>query len=418
MFLALAHLGDDNALYGGRAGGGKSDALLMNHCQFSGIPDFASLLLRRTYPQLNQPGGLIHRSRAWFGGTDALWNKTEKRWTFPGITTSFPGSPTNKYYRGSTLTFGHLQYEDDTDNYQGPSFNYVGFDELTQFSQPMYTYLFSRLRDAPGWSVVPHMRGASNPGGRGHNWVKEMFIPDPDDPGASRATFIPASPEDNPGLDLEDYNKKLDMLDPLTRSQLKEGIWENTTPGGMFQREKLQIVGEAPAVMQRVRFWDLAGTEPTAKNPDPDWTAGCLMGLADNGTIFIEDMVRDRRSPGPIEELIEQTAQLDGRSFPVVTEEEPGSSGKFVTDHFGRTILLGWDYRGRKATGDKATRAKPLAAAAYAGNVKIVKGRWNAAFLDEINAFPDWDHDDQVDAASGAFAELTGAGQVNLRFIN
>ena len=417
LFLATAHLGIDNVFYGGEAGGGKSDALLMNHCQFSHIPDFDSLLLRRTYPQLKQPGGLIPMSRTWFGGTDVLWNKSDSRWTFPGIVTSFPGAPTNRYYRGSTLTFGHLQHAKDTDNYQGPSFNYIGFDELTHFEKRMFTYLFSRLRGPEGQAVAPHMRAAGNPGGRGHNWVKDMYIPDPEDPDAEKALFIPARRYDNPGLDIEDYERKLAMLDPLTYVQLAEGSWENTAPGGQFKREKFEIVDQAPAEMSRVRFWDMAGTEPTPVNPDPDWTAGCRMGIID-GIVFIEDMQRIRANPGGVEDLIAQTAQLDGRAFPVRTEEEPGSSGKFVSDHFARKVLPGWDYRGDRATGNKEVRAKPLAAAVHAGNVKLVKGPWNKAFLDEITAFPDWDHDDQVDAASGAYQELTAKGSPGLRFFD
>lgn len=173
----------------------------------------------------------------------------------------------------------------------------------------------------------------------------------------------------------------------------------------MFQRQWFTIVGAAPANCRKVRFWDMAATEEKRKN-DPDWTVGALVGEKD-GIYYLIDIQRTRATPKGVEDLIAQTAELDGKPIPVFLEQEPGASGKSVIDHYARRVLLGYTFRGRRSTGNKEARAEPVSSAAEADNVKLVKGAWNAEFLDEIGIFPAGAHDDQVDALSGAVAELT-----------
>jgi predicted phage terminase large subunit-like protein len=120
------------------------------------------------------------------------------------------------------------------------------------------------------------------------------------------------------------------------------------------------------------------------------------------GVYFIADMRRLRGTPRTVEDTVRQTAELDGKRVQVVIEQEPGSAGLHTIDHYQRRVLVGWAVTGDRKTGSKAELAKPLSAAAQAGNVKIVRGPWVSAFLDEIHAFPtDGVHDDQVDAAAG-----------------
>ena len=159
--------------------------------------------------------------------------------------------------------------------------------------------------------------------------------------------------------------------------------------------------------MRIIRYWDLAATKPK-KGKDPDFTAGALVVLAD-GLWYIADMRRIRDKPKAVEELILQTAILDRQTYgpvPIRMEQEGGASGVFTIDYFQRKVLVGFDFKQRKPTKNKVDRARPLSTAAEAGNVRIVRGDWNAAFLDEIEQFPDGAHDDQVDAVSGACAEL------------
>jgi predicted phage terminase large subunit-like protein len=98
-------------------------------------------------------------------------------------------------------------------------------------------------------------------------------------------------------------------------------------------------------------------------------------------------------------------------------EQEPGSSGVKVIDDYTRRVLMGWDFQGVPSTGNKEVRANPLASQAEAGNVKLVRGPWINAFLDEIELFPLGSHDDQVDAASGALLDLTSEPEVSIRWI-
>ena len=371
------------AFYGGAAGGGKSDALLMGALQYVDAPDYAAILFRRTYADLALSGALMDRAHEWLSGTAARWNEREKTWTFPS---------------GATLTFGYLEYENDKYRYQSAEFQYIGFDELTQFTKSQYLYLFSRLRRLKNSRVPLRMRSASNPGGVGHEWVKQRFLVE------RPHLFVSAKLDDNPHLDREAYLESLQELDSVTRQQLINGDWTARPAGRKFRREWFEIVDAAPADAVRVRYWDLAATEPKP-GKDPDWTCGTKMAEKD-GIFYIEDVKRTRQTPRFVEALIKQTAELDGRAVEIWMEQEPGSSGVNTIDHYRRRVLLGFAFRGNKTTGSKEVRANPLSAAAEAGNVKLVRGPWINDFLDEAEAFPGGSHDDQVDSASGAFEML------------
>jgi len=384
-FLLLPH---KEAFYGGSAGGGKSNALLMAALQYVEVPGYSALILRRTYTDLALPGALMDRAAEWLSGTAAKWNDKEKTWIFPS---------------GATLTFGYLETEKDKYRYQSSEFQYIAFDELTQFTEGQYKYLFSRLRRLKNAKVPLRMRAASNPGGEGHEWVKQRFIVE--GPEKNRP-FIPARLEDNPYLDQDEYISSLMQLDPATRRQLLNGDWSARQDGNKFKREWFGIVDAAPADIKLVRYWDLAATEPK-KGKDPDWTAGALVGRSKQGIYYIVDIKRTRTTPAGVEALVKQTAQLDGRGVTICMEQEPGSSGKSIIDHYRRNILAGFVFYGVKTTGDKETRANPVSSQAEAGNIKLVRGTWVNDFLDEAEAFPNGAHDDMVDAVSGAFLQLS-----------
>ena len=382
---------DRECLYGGAAGGGKSEALLAGALQYVDVPGYAALLLRRTYSDLSLPGALMDRASDWLTNTPAKWSSVDKTWTFPS---------------GATLTFGYLESEKDKYRYQSSEFQYIGFDELTQFSESQYTYMFSRLRRLKGSRVPIRMRSGSNPGGVGHEWVENRFI-------KGDKLFIPARLEDNPHLDQEEYLKSLSELDPITRKQLLEGDWSVTPKGDLFNRDWFQIVDDYPRDARLVRHWDLAATR-AGKGSDPDYTVGLLLGEKD-GVYYVIDVQRMRGTPMEVERRVVQTAHLDGVEVVVSMEEEPGSSGKNTSSYY-RRLLAGYTYRAVRPTGSKRTRASPVSSQAEAGNIKIVRGRWNKAFLDELVMFDEGAHDDQVDALSGAFEYLTrGSRPVRLR---
>ena len=386
----LAFMGREG-FFGGAAGGGKSDALLMAALMFVEEPNYNALILRKTFPDLALAGAIMDRAHSWLGGTEAHWD---------GTTYHFPS--------GATLTFGYMQTEKDKYRYQSAEFQFIGFDEVTQFTEAMYTFMFSRLRKADCVWIPLRMRCASNPGNIGHDWVKKRFIVEPN---SANKLFIPSKIEDNPNLNREEYIGSLRMLDPITRARYLEGNWD-IIEQGMFKEEWFTIVNDYPKGNPRTRYWDLAATEKIGGN-DPDYTAGVLITAAD-GKFYVLNVKRFQKSPHETEQIIKSTsildriqAQSEGQDIAVVMEEEGGSSGKCVTDHYQREVLVGFNFRAVRSSGSKVTRASLLASAAEAGNIKLLLGGWNGVFLDEISLFPFGPKDDQVDAASGAFNSLT-----------
>lgn len=181
--------------------------------------------------------------------------------------------------------------------------------------------------------------------------------------------------------------------------------------GAMFRREWFEVLPVAPAVAHRIRYWDKAATQGAG-----DFTVGLRMARTSDGLFVIEDVVRGQWSPGERDKIMLQTARLDGPDIEIVVEREPGSSG---VDSIVHTIkmLAGYSVKPDQVTGNKVVRAGPLSSYAESGNIKLVRGSWNKDFLDEITGFPGGEHDDQVDAASGAFNKLAEANRVGISFI-
>ena len=400
------------ALYGGAAGGGKSDTLLMSALQYICVPGYSALLLRQTYPQLSGPDGFIDRCNAWLAGTGAVYVSTNKRWTFPS---------------GATLSFDHCERDEDRYKFQSFAYHFVGVDELTQWkTDRVYRYVgFSRVRkpmQSESLPACPHCgltsadiplrtRAATNPGGPGNNWVYERFILDK----KPERKFMPAKILDNPSLDAEAYIKGLNELDAIERARLLDGNWEIREEGGMFKRESFQITGNFPEGMKTVRYWDLAAT-PKNRSNDPDYTVGALVGMKD-GRYFVMDIRRMRGTPYEVEKMILQTAQIDGVSTAIIMEQEPGSSGVNVIDHYARTVLQGFIFKGLKSNVSKKDRALVFSSAAEAGNVMLARASWNSPFIDECEVFPYGAHDDQVDAVAGAIQSLVGKKKSSVRII-
>ncbi|MET0646391.1 MAG: hypothetical protein ABW208_07195 [Pyrinomonadaceae bacterium] len=419
QFLALIC---KEAMFGGAAGGGKSDALLMAALMYVDVPGYAAIIFQRALTDFALPGGLIDRAHDWLGGTDAQWDEGSKTWTFPS---------------GATLTFGYIKNYSDCLRYKSTEFQFVGFEELTRFREKEYRYLFSRLRkkkeiaksllkklagDAQeviealkqAWRRLPlRMRGVTNPGDIGHEWVKQRLIVEGKDAGR---VFIPALAAENPHLDQEEYEASLNELDAVTRQQLKSGNWDVRPSGGYFDRAQFGRfkLAEAPLFRKLIRFHDLAATAP-APGKDPDWTASGLIGFH-AGRYYIFDVRRMRGGPADVYKYLKNTAVFDrllyGRKVETYIEQEPGSSGIFTIDHIVREVLPGYAVRGKRSTGSKLDYAKPLSAAAANGNVLLLEGgKWHNLFFDEAEAFTGDDggaHDDIIDAVSKAGAVLSG----------
>lgn len=388
VFLLLDDIKE--ALYGGAAGGGKSVALLMAALQYIDVPGYAALLLRRTYAELSMPDALMDLAAKWLSNTDAKFSSANRTWTFPS---------------GATLSFGYLESPQDRYRYAGAAFQFIGFDELTQFDEMSYRFLFSRLRKCKDKAVPLRMRAASNPGGIGHFWVRDRFLV----AAAPDRIFVSAKLRDNPYLD-DSYLKSLDELDPVTRAQLLNGDWDARTDGGYFRREWFPKINDYPRDVLKVRYWDLAATT------DGDYTVGVLMGEK-LGQKFWLDTRYVKATPLSVENLVRQTALEDGKQTYIYMEQEPGSSGVNTIDHYAREVLNGYIFRANRVTGDKLTRALPMSAAAEHGNVKMMTAAWNGIAFDQLEVFPQGVHDDIVDAASGAFNALDDIRKQGIRQI-
>ena len=386
------------ALFGGAAGGGKSSALLMAALQYVDVPNYSAILFRRTYADLALPGAIMDRFVSWMAPySDVRWNSNNYTAVFPS---------------GARISFGYLNNSQDYLRYKGAEFQFIGMDEITEIRESDYRYLFSRLRrpaSGPLSQVPLRMRAASNPA---PNWVRQRFIVEGRDHGR---IFVPSKLTDNPGIDAASYRQSLQALDPVERRRLEEGDWWTTSLGSLFERESFIIIDplDVPEVTNAarvVRFWDLAATEPSKSNPDPDWTVGTLM-LFDQGVAYILDVKKARVNGHQVEHLISQTAYEDGHAVAIRMEQEPGSSGKALLDQYARYVLPGYNFAGIRSTGDKVTRSRPFAAAVANGNVRVVRGSWLTEWLDEFASFPEAaNHDDQVDSAVGAFTHLAGLG--------
>lgn len=223
------------ALYGGAAGGGKSDALLAEALRQVHIPHYRALILRKTYPQLTE---LIDRSHAIYAPAfpGAVYNESKHFWRFPS---------------GAKIYFGAMQHTADRTNYQGKRYDFIGFDELTHFTWEEYSYMFSRNRPSPApgnhEKTRVYIRATTNPGGIGHGWVKERFLSVP--PLTTQTeTFSVKTPEgvkeytrdrvyinstifDNSRLLEEnpEYLGSLAMLPEKERNALLYGDWDSFT---------------------------------------------------------------------------------------------------------------------------------------------------------------------------------------------
>jgi len=229
LFLALDTF---EAMYGGQAGGGKSDALLMAALQHVDRPGYSALCLRRTFADLNKPGALMDRAAEWLRPTAARWIDRDHRWLFP------VGAGTET----ASLSFGYMETEQDRYQYQGAEYQYVAFDELTQFTETQYLYLASRLRQPRGGVLPLRLRSATNPGGVGHAWVKRRFV----EPRSSERPFVSSGLDDNPHVDVEGYKRALSVLDKATRDQLERGLWVLDNDARIYHYDPSSDVARVP----------------------------------------------------------------------------------------------------------------------------------------------------------------------------
>ena len=403
--------------------------MLLDPIHYLNVKGFGGVIFRRTNVQIRAEGGLWDESEKIYIHLHGKAKESVLKWDFPAKT---------------SMQFAGLEYDKDVYNWQGAQITYLGFDELTHFTKKQFFYMLSRNRSTCG--IRPYVRATTNPDADSWVadfiswWIGEDGFPIYERSGVLRwfiqqenslvwantkkelleeypykqfkatpksVTFIPARLEDNRILMEKDpdYEGNLMAQTKVERERLRWGNWKvRFKSGDMFKREWFEIIDTVPQGLRLCRSWDMAATAvKEKKKSDPDWTVGLLIGEL-NGQYYILDVARARKTPLGVEELITQTAHMDGYKIDIFMEQEPGSSGVNTIDHYARVVLKGYPFRGQTSTGSKVERAKPASAAAEKGNIKLLRAPWNAPFLSELEVFPSEDeHDDQVDALSAGF---------------
>lgn len=380
-------------MYGGAAGGGKSDALLMAALQYVHVPGYAALLLRRTYPDLALPGAIMDRAGEWLHGTDARWHDKDKTWRFPS---------------GATLTFGYLQTEVDKHRYQSAEFQFIGFDEATSFRESQYTYLLSRLRRLKGMEVPIRVRCASNPGGPGHDWVYRRFVA-PKTRGGR--LFVPARLEDNPYLDAAEYELSLAELDHITRRQLRRGDW-TATQEALFRSEWMGArypAGDGvplPLFQLVIQVVDSAFSTAVSA----DWSVIATWGATADRLYLLDVWRRRVEYPQLIRAIKDQYAKWEHLT-PWLYIENKASGQSAIQTLRQETVIPVRKFEPGSAS--KLSRAQDATVLFEAGRVTLPDAApWLAEWIDEHLRFATDGaggdaHDDQVDTTSMA-AKILG----------
>lgn len=422
------------AIYGGAAGGGKTYALLMEPLRYMNIRNYRAVIFRHSYTQINASGGLWDESIGMYSGIKgAAPAKSPKyHWNFGGK---------------AILYFDYLGRDEDLYNWQGSQITFIGYDELTHFTERQFFYMLSRNRSTCG--VEPYVRATCNPDA--DSWVAKLVewwidpetgYPIPERSGKLRymarqnevimwgstkaelieqgikpssiksITFIASTLQDNKMLMQADpsYLANLEALPLVERERLLYGNWKIKSAAGLFFNRN-QVGAMLPVVPRDVvafvRAWDLAATAET-EGGEPAYTAGVLMGRRANGRFIVIDVINVRQSAGEVRATVRHTAMIDNAKYGNVRiryPQDPGQAGKDQAQSYA-LMLAGFNFKSAPVTGSKETRAEPVAAQWQAGNVDVVVADWNDEYFSQLESFPSSKFKDMVDATSDAFAEL------------
>lgn len=425
--------GADEVLYGGQAGGGKSAALLLEALRYVHVPGYHAVIFRRTHPELER--SLVPKSQEMYPALGGRYASQQKAWVFPA---------------GAVIRFCHLEHDKSIYDHASAEYAYIGFDELTEFTETQYRYLQSRNRTTAkdpktGKTVRCVIRSGSNPQqpGQPGEWVMERwaawvddqhakpaesgemrwFVVDEDGEehecakgtkGALSRVFIRARLEDNPTLTESDprYADRLSALPLLIRQALKYGVWGIKASGGVLKREWLKHRVEfAPEGLRWVRYYDLAAS--TKERASRTATVAAALG---EGVLYL------RRGYAARIEWPEQVKLI--RSFMLREPEtthgiENKMHGLPMVQELRRDPKLAHiTFYGVEPKGDKLQRALRWSKRAEEGKVVFVTEgdpSWIPGWVDECVGFDGsgTTFDDRVDAASGC-VQMIGVGAPTL----
>jgi predicted phage terminase large subunit-like protein len=415
---AAIHCPVEDVFYGGSRGGGKSIYLLGDVAVRGNRygRKFSAIIFRRTYDELDD---LKKKAQAIYPLIGAVWQASERTWVFPG---------------GATLKMRYLESDDDASRYQGHEYQWVGVDEVGNFSSPApIDLLRACLRTTDNIPCV--MRLTGNPGGPGHEWLKHRYVTrsrpmvpfmDESDGVSVQRVFIPAFLKDNPKLsEPEKYVARIKSSGPkwLVKAWL-EGDWSGRPTGGLLDPNRINLYDEEPRWKMRklglhpVCYWDFAVTEKDLQSADdPDYTA-CLVVAREGANMYLLDAWREQCAP---DVTARQIINLQ-RKWQARVKGEKGVIEKCIQVPL-RMICTQIDYQVvleaiTKGRIDKVQHSIGFQMILGSGNVWAPRhAPWLKDYTHELSTFPTQGteiHDDWVDCSSYAAQDMMGQKSANL----
>lgn len=374
---------------------------------------FRGVILRRTMVQVTGPGGPAETGQEIFQQFGAQFRVKDSKFVFP-----------NK----STIVCKGCEQEKDKHNFQGWQVSAFLVDEAQQFEESQVLYFISRLRTAAPMKPVLMMTANPDYNSYLRKWLEdagyldERGLPRPDrdgkrmwfvriggqmvwnesreellqtygqDCGPMSFVFLPANCHDNPILLERDksYVHKLKNMPRVEMERLYLGSWyAKEQSAGLIKKEHFNPVKyHEQEFVSFCRAWDIAGSLPSEALPNPDWTAGVLIGKTKQGRYVVCDVVRFRARFGEVMKKIIETAKGDPEGTRIIIPQEPGQAGKAAGQMMIKELVEeGFYARMRPSNKSKVIRFQPFAAAAEAGLVDYIEDAWNDEYFDELEQF-------------------------------
>ena len=448
-------------VYGGAMGGGKSFCGLLRHLRWVEDPNYRGYIVRKNQTTIMKSGGLFDEATTLYRSYDPRVKINKKAMTF-----TFPS--------GAVIAAGHLETDNDAEKWRGLQVSAAMLDEATQISEDHTLVILSRLRSKA--EMVPNLFLTCNPSPDSYlrRWIDWWIIPkgeenagrpNPERDGKVRwfirlnnemiwadckdelmeiygsrdkegvlypddsedqhcrplsLQFISATIYDNPPLiksnpgylanlqGLKRVKKERDLYGNWDIREDAAGFWKAEWLGEPVNEHELEIV-------QYCRAWDIAGSLPCEALPNPDWTAGVLMGKTKQGIYIVLDVVRFRARFGEVIQKIIQTGLEDPEGTQIILPQEPGQAGKAAGQMMIKELISEGLYaRMRPSNKSKVVRFQPFVAASEAGLVRYIRDNWNDIYFSECEGFDGSRSvkDDQVDATSDAFITLAQKFQI------
>lgn len=296
-----------------------------------------------------------------------------------------------------------------------PECHMMIIDEAPKLPRSFLEMAISRAKAPKGGEMVKTPVWMTGNAGHPANFIKTKYLDSPDLITVRKDVRESATvrewvfwPEDNPLNTPEFIAKSMAGATGIFLKRMYQNQWVSAS-GGYFDRSWCEVVDTVPTNRRIARGWDLASTEKTTEN-DPDYTASVRMSRDDKGVYYIEDYTKGQWSPGERDKVMVNTASQDGRLVMGGIEQDPGQAGKSQL-HYLISMLSGYNYSAipTSGRGGKDVRFSPFSSQAKIGNVKIMRGRWNDDFFNDLESFDGTGktHDDGADATATAFYLLT-----------